>query len=139
MDNDKAKENYNLIKEALKEHLDRSNDKLIELAKYINDMVINAIKKREYLPVGFDERQKDIKIVKSVNKSIIEDIIGMPLDKVVIAELADVIPDTLGNFYYNDILDDEYYSGFFFEMTMELVDDTTVNIVVYVKDRGIWD
>jgi hypothetical protein len=72
-----------------------------------------------------------------MDKSIIENIICMPLDKVVIAEIAATIPSALSSFYREAILDDndnDYGAGFYFEVTMELsLANDTVMMVIYVK------
>jgi hypothetical protein len=149
MDEKKVKENYEMIKAAVKNKIVLGPEKMEELTEYFNHIVVTTIANKQYKPVieyDIDEYDnddnEDENLVISVNipKDAIDTIVGASTISETLEDIEYLVGRQLGRMY-RSISDAEDDRGLFFDVDMEIVGENTIHVEITIEElpKGNYD
>jgi hypothetical protein len=149
MDETKVKENYEMIKAAVKNKIVLGPEKMEELTEYFNHIVVTTIANKQYKPVieyDIDEYDnddnEDESLVISVNipKDAIDTIVGASTISETLEDIEYLVGRQLGRMY-RSISDAEDDRSLFFDVDMEIVGENTIHVEITIEElpKGNYD
>jgi hypothetical protein len=149
MDEKKVKENYEMIKAAVKNKIVLGPEKMEELTEYFNHIVVTTIANKQYKPVieyDIDEYDnddnEDENLVISVNipKHNIDTIVGASTISETLEDIEYLVGRQLGRMY-RSISDAEDDLGLLFDVDMEIAGENTIHVEITIDEvpKGNYD
>ena len=149
MDEKKVKENYEMIKAAVKNKIVLGPEKMEELTEYFNHIVVTTIANKQYKPVieydvdkydNDDNEDEDLVISVNIPKDAIDTIVGASTISETLEDIEYLVGRQLGRMY-RSISDAEDDRGLFFDVDMEIVGENTIHveITIYEVPKGNYD
>jgi hypothetical protein len=149
MDEKKVKENYEMIKAAVKNKIVLGPEKMEELTEYFNHIVVTTIANKQYKPVieydvdeydNDDNEDENLVISVNIPKDAIDTIVGASTISETLEDIEYLVGRQLGRMY-RSISDGEDDRGLFFDVDMEIVGENTIHVEITIEElpKGNYD
>jgi hypothetical protein len=149
MDEKKVKENYEMIKAAVKNKIVLGPEKMEELTEYFNHIVVTTIANKQYKPVieydvdeydNDDNEDENLVISVNIPKDAIDTIVGASTISETLEDIEYLVGRQLGRMY-RSISDAEDDRGLFFDVDMEIVGENTIHVEITIEElpKGNYD